>query len=74
MEKIGKIAMISLIVGVGLLLLGILAYFIVLANMESIGSLLEWQLMVGGILVGACGFLGISVLLGIFYAIVKSLE
>lgn len=74
MERIGKIAVMSLIIGVGLLLLDLLACFIALANMESIGSTPEWQMLVGGIIVCACGFLGISVLLGIFYAIVKSLE
>lgn len=74
MEKIGKIAVVCIIIGIGLLLLDLLACFMALANMESIGSLPEWQLMVGWIIVAAGGFLGISVLLGIFYAIVKSLE
>ena len=74
MEKIGKIAVISLIVGVGLLLLDLLACFVALANMESIGSLPEYQMVVGGIIITACVCLAFSVLLGIFYAIGRYLE
>jgi hypothetical protein len=74
MEKIGKIIMVSLIIGVGLLLVDLLACFVALSNMESIGNTSEWQTMVGGIIIAACACIGFSVILGIFYAIGKYLK
>lgn len=74
MEKIGKFALIALVIGVGLLLFEMMFCFVALANMETIGNSTEYQNFVGGVLMASMGLIAISVLLGIIYAIANILE
>jgi hypothetical protein len=72
MERIAKIGIISLLIGVALLLLDLLFCLVALANMDSIGSKPEWQALTGGTIVAAAGFIGFSVITGLLYAIIKT--
>lgn len=74
MEKIGKVAIVSLIIGIGGLFFDLFACIIAITNMKQIGNTVGWQNLVSYITIGSCGFLGISVIFGIIYAICKSLE
>ena len=72
--KIGKNAVIAFIIGFGLLLLDLLFCMIALSNMQQIGSTTEWKTLTSVTIIVACGFLGLSVILGIIYFVIRQLE